>query len=321
MRTCGIHIGIIAAFLLSGSAEAQQLPQLTQYQFNDYVINPAVAGSRPFFEFRSGHRYQWVGITDAPRTFVFSTSTPIAHNMGVGGYLYTDHVGPTRRSGVQLSYAYHVQLSRSLRLGLAASGGVLQFEVDGSKIEFHDAGDPVIDDQLRRDLLADAKFGFYLYSEKFWLGGTVPQLMQNDISFFDNESETLSKLEDHYYGSVGYKWDVSDNWRITPSVLVKYVEPVPVKIDASLMITFLEQFWIGGTWRSEDAIAAMLGVELGDSFQFGYSYDMTTTNLEKYSNGTHEVMLGIRIGKSHIMKKKPVKEQVSDPKEAFPIEN
>lgn len=283
------------------SVNAQQLPQLTQYQFNDYVINPAVAGSRPFFEFRSGHRYQWVGITDAPRTFVFSTSTPISPKMGVGGYLFTDNVGPTRRSGVQLSYAYHLQLTESIRLGMALSGGLLQYEVDGSKIEFHDDGDPVIDDQLRRDLTPDAKCGLYLYAEDFWFGLTAPQLFQNDISFLERSTESLSKLEDHYFLSAGYHHRFNEDWKLTPSVLLKYVSPVPVKIDASLVVTYKDVIWVGGTWRSEDAIAAMLGAELGKGFQFGYSYDMTTTNLENYSNGTHEVMLGIRIGRSHVM--------------------
>jgi type IX secretion system PorP/SprF family membrane protein len=309
------HITLCLVLLVGTVAAAQQLPQLSQYQFNDYVINPAVAGSRPFFEFRSGHRYQWVGITDAPRTFVFSTSTPIAPNMGVGGYLYTDHVGPTRRSGVQLSYAYHLQLTATTKLGLALSGGLLQYEVDGSKIEFHDAGDPVIDDQLRRDITPDAKFGLYLYSEKYWFGLTAPQLLQNDISFLDRSTETLSKLEDHYYASAGYKYEINPDWELMPSVLLKYVDPVPLKIDASLIVTYKDAIWIGGTWRSEDAIAAMVGVELGNAFQFGYSYDMTTTNLNNYSNGTHEVMLGIKIGKSHVMRKKddPQKRQVEDP--------
>ena len=298
--------------------DAQQLPQLSQYQFNDYVINPAIAGSRPFFEFRSGHRYQWVGINDAPRTFVFSTSTPIAHNMGVGGYLYTDHVGPTRRTGGQLSYAYHLQLTQTLRLGMAVSGGILQYEVDGSKIEFHDAGDPVMDDQLRRDVLPDAKFGLYLYDENFWFGITVPQLMQNKIDLFTSSNGTLNQLEEHYYASAGYEWDVAADWKLTPSVLVKYVEPVPVKIDGSLMITYRDAFWLGGSWRSEDAIVAMVGAEIGDAFQFGYAYDMTTTNLENYSNGTHEVMLGIRIGKSHMKKEKESKEIPLQPENPEP---
>src|SRR5688572_25102725 len=133
---------LFAAIALACNAWAQQLPQLTQYQFNDYVFNPAVAGSRPFFELRSGHRYQWVGIQDAPRTFTLSAATPLGEKMGVGGYIFTDHVGPTRRTGFQLSYAYHLRLTGDLKLSMALSAGLLQFLIDGSKITFHDPGDP-----------------------------------------------------------------------------------------------------------------------------------------------------------------------------------
>ncbi len=78
-------LSLFVAFMAVTAARAQQLPQLTQYQFNDYVFNPAVAGTRSFFELRSGHRYQWVGIQDAPRTFTLSGTTPLGRNMGVGG--------------------------------------------------------------------------------------------------------------------------------------------------------------------------------------------------------------------------------------------
>jgi len=300
---------ILCFILAVCGANAQQLPQLTQYQFNDYVINPAVAGSRPFFEFRSAHRYQWIGINDAPRTFFFSASTPVSSNMGVGGYLFTDVVGPSRRAGFQLSYAYHLKLTEQLKLGFALSGGLLQYEIDGAKVTFHDPGDPVLDDQLRRDLVPDVKFGLYLYSDDFWFGASAPQLAQNQLQWLVQENGTFSTLEDHYYATAGYKYDINDNWRLTPSVLVKYVQPVPVKVDASLLVTFRQAFWIGGSWRSDDAIAAMLGFELNDSFQFGYSFDMTTSNLENYTTGTHEVTLGIRISKKHVVKEKDASEK------------
>jgi hypothetical protein len=34
-----------------------------------------------------------------------------------------------------------------------------------------------------------------------------------------------------------------------------------------------------------------------DYLMFGYSYDFTTTNIRKYSTGTHEVMLGLRFSR------------------------
>lgn len=275
----------------------QQLPQLTQYQFNDYVFNPAVAGSRPLFELRSGHRYQWVGIQDAPRTFTFSGTTPVGEKMGVGGYLFTDIVGPTRRTGVQFSYAYHLRLTEDIKLSLSLSAGLLQFLIDGSKIQFHDPGDPIMDDQLRGDLLPDAKFGFYLYGERFWFGAAAPQLLHNKIYFLDETNETLSRMEDHYYAMGGYRFPVGEDWRVEPSFLVKYTSPVPAKIDLTATVRYKDTFWLGAGYRTNDAYCAMVGYWLKKTFQFGYSYDIITSNLRNYSTGTHEVMLAITLGK------------------------
>ncbi|MEO8587784.1 MAG: type IX secretion system membrane protein PorP/SprF [Flavobacteriales bacterium] len=287
----------VAVTLALQAVHAQQLPQLTQYQFNDYVFNPAVAGSRPFFELRSGHRYQWVGIQDAPRTFTLSGTTPLGKNMGVGGYLFTDIVGPTRRTGVQFSYAYHLRLTDDLKLSLAVSGGLLQFLIDGSKIDLHDQGDPTMDDQLRGELEPDAKFAFYLYHPHFWFGACAPQLLHNKVYFFDTQSETLSRMENHYYITGGYRFLLGEDWKLEPSFMVKYVAPVPAKIDLTATVRYKDAFWLGGSYRTNDAWCAMVGCWIKQNFQFGYSYDIITSNLNNYSTGTHELMLAITIGR------------------------
>lgn len=297
METLNRFLLLASVSILPVAVAAQQLPQLSQYQFNDYVINPAVAGSRPFFELRSGHRYQWVGIQDAPRTFTLSGATPIAHNMGVGGYLFTDMVGPTRRTGIQFSYAYHLKLNEDLRLSMALSGGLLQFLIDGSKIQLRDPGDPAMDDQLRGELLPDAKFAFYLYHDRFWFGATAPQIMRNRVQFMEGARETLSRLEDHYYVTAGYRLPLGEDWSLEPSLLLKYVDPVPPKLDINATIRYRNTVWLGLSHRTNDAWCAMVGLWLKESFQFGYSYDMITSNLRNYSAGTHEVMLAITIAK------------------------
>jgi type IX secretion system PorP/SprF family membrane protein len=288
---------ITALGLTLHTVQAQQLPQLTQYQFNDYVFNPAVAGSRPFFELRSAHRYQWVGIQAAPRTFMLSGSTPVAKNMGVGGYLYTDHVGPTRRTGFQGSYAYHLRLTGDLKLSMAVAAGLTQFLVDGSKIQFNDPGDPALDDQLRGELEFDAQFGVLLYHPRYWVGVAVPQLLENQVAFIDQSNSTLSTLEMHTYVTGGYRFQLGEDWKIEPSFMLKYVSPVPAKLDLTATVRYRDTFWLGGSYRTNDAYCAMLGYWHKRSFQFGYSYDIITSNLRNYSTGTHEVMLAVTIGK------------------------
>lgn len=289
----------LTATLVAFGCQAQQLPQLSQYVSQDYLYCPAVAGSRPWFEMRSAHRNQWVGIQDAPRTFMLSLTTPVGANMGLGGFLYTDHVGPTRRTGAQFSYTYHLRLNEKIRLGLGLAIGLQQFLIDGSKITFHDGYDPVMDNQLRGSLMPDATFGAYLYHEKWWFGATAPQLMENKIWFYDDADQTLSTLARHYYAMGGYRLALSEDIRLEPSFLLKYVDPVPPKVDLTATVRYRDQIWLGATYRTEDAFCLMVGCWLKKTFQFGYSFDVTTTNLNRYSNGTHEVMLAITFGKTH----------------------
>lgn len=289
---------VLLAVLTVDGLRAQQLPQLSQYTSHDYLYDPAVAGSRPWFEFRSAHRNQWVGIQDAPRTFMLSGITPIGSKMGVGGYIFTDNVGPSRRTGMQLSYAYHLRLTERIKLGLGLSFGMLQFLIDGSKITFHDGYDPIMDDQLRGELMPDATFGVYLYHDDWWFGATAPQLLRNKMWFFDDRDQTLSRLAAHYYAMGGYRLRLSEDLKLEPSFLLKYVDPVPPKVDLTATLRYKDMVWIGGTYRTNDAISVMVGYWMRKTFQFGYSYDLTTTNLRNYSSGTHEVMLGVTFGKT-----------------------
>lgn len=287
--------------LIAGSSlqavRAQQLPQLSQYNSNDYLYDPAVAGSRPWFEIRSTHRNQWVGIQDAPRTFMLSATTPLGTNMGLGGYIFTDNVGPSRRTGMQLSYAYHLRITEGIKLGLGLSFGMLQFLIDGSKIEFHDPDEPLMDAQLRGSLMPDATFGLYLYHEKWWFGATAPQLLHNRVLFFDDRDQTFSTLAAHYYAMGGYRIAIGEDLKLEPSFLLKYVDPVPPKVDLTATVRYRDMVWLGATYRTEDALSFMVGYWMKKTFQFGYSYDLTTTNLRNYTSGTHEVMLGVTFGK------------------------
>jgi type IX secretion system PorP/SprF family membrane protein len=275
---------------------AQQLPQYSQYFLNDYAINPAVAGTSDHFEMRSNTRNQWVGITDAPRTFILSMHSPIkAKNMGLGGIIFTDITGPTRRIGAQFSYSYHLKLTENLKLGMGLSAGILQFAIDASKITLRDMGDNYFSTGVQSVVTPDFGFGLYLFHDKYFFGASAPQLTQNRLDFFRN-IETQARLADHYYVTGGYKIDVGDDFQIQPMIMVKYVEPTPVQVDISTRFIFRDKFWLGGTYRTRDAASLMFGFIYQENMIFGYAYDHTISGLQKYSSGTHELMIGLRFG-------------------------
>ena len=94
---------------------AQQLPQLTQYMINNYAINPAIAGMYDYYQVNTTIRNQWVGINDAPSTTILSIYGKKNENVGFGGLIYNDQVGPTSRLGGSMSYTYHLNLSSSVK--------------------------------------------------------------------------------------------------------------------------------------------------------------------------------------------------------------
>ncbi|HTL81102.1 MAG TPA: type IX secretion system membrane protein PorP/SprF [Bacteroidia bacterium] len=299
MRRATLFIGI----LLSASSFAQQLPHYSQYVLNDYVLNPAIGGKNNYFVGMSANRYQWGGITDAPRTYVLSVHGPLKYDhMGVGGQLFTDIVGPTRRTGFYGSYAYHAPLNDKMKLSFGLSAGILQFMVDGQKINLHDAGDLVITNSLQSVIMPDFGAGFLLYSDHWWVGGSCLQIQQSKIKFFDYMSNTTSVLTRHFFGQLGYQQPIGDDFIVEASALLKYVHPAPFQFDLGLRGIYKEKFWLGASYRSMDAIAMYAGFVMRENLILGYSYDYTLTNIGNYSTGTHELIIGIRFNKKGLAK-------------------
>jgi type IX secretion system PorP/SprF family membrane protein len=276
-------------------SEAQHHPMFSQFFFNDFFVNPAVAGSRDWYDVRSNHRYQWVGLTDAPRTFTLSACGPNKKmNMGFGGSIFTDNVGPTRRTGFQFAYAYHLKINEDVKLSMGVSAGMLQFLIDGHKIVTHDPGDNVISNGLQWSMEFDAQFGLYMYHKKWYAGLVIPQLVHNKLYFFTTQVETGSSLLYHYNLHGGYKFDINDDFQIEPALMFKYVKPIPLQMDAMVRAIYQEQVWLGASYRTMDAFSIMAGYQYKNYLSIGYSYDITTSNIKNYSTGTHELMLGVR---------------------------
>ena len=284
----------------TGKLFAQQLPQYTNYMLNNYVMNPAVAGYNNYFEGVSNNRYQWTGITDAPRTYILSVCGPTKSlNVGLGGLMFTDIVGPTRRTGFYLSYAYHIKVAEKIKVSMGLSGGVLQFMVDASKITLRDPSDLVFSTGLQSVVAPDFGAGVYAYStdKKWYAGASMPQILQNKINFFEYSSSKLSKLATHFYITGGYNYKLNENFTLEPSALIKFVKPAPVQFDLGIRARYKEKMWVGAAYRYQDAFSVMIGYTMQENLTFAYAYDLTTSNIRKYSSGTHELMIAIKFHK------------------------
>jgi type IX secretion system PorP/SprF family membrane protein len=305
MKKLIMNRGIIIAIIIfiAVGTYAQQTAMYSQYFFNNYAYNPAVGGTQNTVDVSSNHRYQWVGLTDAPRTYTLTVQGPTKNRkMGIGAKLFTDHVGPTRQTGLQFSYSYIFKINEKIRLSLALSAGILEWKVDAHKINLYSAGDQVLVNSVMRTLVPDASFGFHLFHDNWYFGASAPNLLQSKLTFSNTQNTNQSRQEAHLYVNGGYRFQLSDDFQLEPGVMVKYVNPAPIQFDPMLRLIWKDQLWIGGVYRTMDAASAMIGFNYAKNLAIGYSYDFTMTNLRNYSSGTHELMLSVKFVKKQSFK-------------------
>lgn len=286
---------IAIAVGLTNISLAQQLPQYTQFFLNKFIMNPGATGTEKYWEAQATNRIQWVGIDDAPRTHVMSINGPISsYKMGIGAKFFVDVTGPTRRTGFSGSYSYKVKVSDDIKIGLGLSFGGLQYTVDGSQITLENPNDIALANGINSTFVPDAGFGFHMYSDEFYFGASMPQIIGNKVQFYDHYRDTEAALARHIFAYGGYKFQVSDDWMIEPAVLAKWVDPAPVSVEGNIRVEYKKMAWLGVSYRMQDAVGLLAGFNLNESIIFAYSYDMTTSELQTATSGSHELMIAIR---------------------------
>jgi type IX secretion system PorP/SprF family membrane protein len=217
--------------------------------------------------------------------------------MGVGMNLYTDIVGPTRRTGLSFSYAYHLKLNKETNLSMAISAGLLQWGIDGNKISLRDEGDTQLYTNYQTTMVPDFGAGIYYYKKgTYYFGLAVPQIYNAPINLY-NGSYKNSRIVSQFNLNGAYMFKIDKDFSVEPSFLLKYERPAPPKLDIGARAIYKEQVWLGAVYRHRSAISALIGYLYKDYLTIGYSYDFSTGRIKKYSGGTHEVMLGIKFSK------------------------
>ena len=284
-----LYIGLGTGLLLG-----QQYPLFTNYLTNEFGYNPAVTGDVSGMQFNFLYRAQWVGIEDAPVTQMVSFRSKLnSIPIGLGGYFFKDEAGALKRTGGSLMLSYSQQLSGRAFLSGGISGGFYNLRLKDEFSTVHEL-DQVIENNREGSWFPDFNAGIKLDIGNFYLGFSIPQIIEKNVGFNNNEG-FLNKLKRHYYVMTGYHIPLSDNISIEPSVLVKLTEATSPQVDASLKVAFFDSFWIGGTYRTEDATAAMAGFTIRDMMDINYAYDFTTSGLRNVSGGSHELSLTIRL--------------------------
>jgi len=290
--TLFVAIGLLVG--MTDRAMAQQYPVFSQYYFNELVINPAYAGNHVQLSLTSTYRNQWVNFPGAPRTFSISGHTSLYDGkVGVGLLVNHDEIGSYGNQNVYGYYSYKIAFRKAtLSMGLQAGFNFLG--VDFSKIDLLNPNDASF--TSLNTYKPNFGTGLYLNFKNSFIGFSIPFMLNSTI--VSNVAAISAELKEaRYYflrGGTVQSLNPKGTLKLNPSILIRAQEGQPLSMDLNLRVIIHNTVSTGASWRSGDALIGFIDLKLSESFHFAYSFDMTSSSLNKFSNGSHEFLLNYR---------------------------
>ena len=312
------YIILVIMALLTTTVCGQQSQPFTQYLFNRFLLNPAACGADGYTSVGLIVKDQWTGFAGAPFNQTLTAQVRVPRegffgkggmfrsqdgfnpeNIGLGFTMFNDVRGLIRTTGGSFTYAYHIETETSqFSFGLATSFS--QLYIDRNKIVTELGYDRYIDANRLSTFIPEAAFGMHYTARDYYAGFSVSNLFQSYLTFGGRNSSGY-KLERQYLVLGGYVFEINREWTLVPGIQFKINERAATQIDVSAIIYYYDQFWGGISYRSDEGgssgwTSAIFGVRFGN-YNFGYAFDYSIGNMQKFSYGSHEIMAIVTFGK------------------------
>ncbi len=303
---------LFLAVLISFSFDSiAQDPELTQFYASPLYLNPALAGTGSCDgggRVALNYRNQWPSL---PGTFVTTTASYDQHfddiGGGIGFLLLDDRAGEglLRSTVASAVYSYQLDVTQRFTIRFGMQGSVGQRSIDWYKLRFEDQIDPVQGFVLPTgevpitDPVTYANFatGMVAYTEKFYGGFAVHNLIEPNESFYDNQAVIPRRYTAHAGMVIPLDGRVRPESTLSPNVLFmrqnKFSQlNVGFYYNKGPLVTGLWFRQTLGEYRNPDAMMALVGFTK-DRFKFGYSYDFTVSDARTAAPGSHEISASI----------------------------
>lgn len=303
-----LTISFLALLLLCAVESNAQDPHFSQFYANPIYLNPAFAGTAICPRLIMNYRNQWPSITGSFVTYNASYDMYVkAISGGIGILATADKAGEgvmstTTASGI---YSVRVRVGREFYLHTGLQASFFQKSIDESKLTYGDQIDnrwgfvrETLEPKLKTENVSQPDFsaGLLGYSKNFYIGFAAHHLTEPNEAF-----NSTSELKMKFTGQIGGMIPLIKRQVRRPDDAV--LSPNFIFMQQGNFHQFnyglylKKQPLIAGLWfrhfvEGSDAVIVLVGYEY-DKFKFGYSYDITTSELADGSGGAHEVSFGL----------------------------
>jgi type IX secretion system PorP/SprF family membrane protein len=274
-------------------AKAQNQYNMTQYMLQHAFINPAATAAGQNLDAALFYRNQWTQFDGAPVMQGLNANYHFKDEKNnVGTTVLHDKIGVNNNFYASGTYAYRLNFEKS-HLCFGASASVSMLQSDFNQVYLVDDNDPVFSSNTPRVTQPNFKFGTYYYTDKFYVGFAIPNLLENKIVYENayKGKSSFNPKDMHLYLQGGYRFKLNEKMSLNTSTLIKQVSGAPMQIDLNTQLAFNGKFSFGASFRTSKEVIALLGFNIKEYCTIGYAYDLNLDKIGNYSSGTHEIMI------------------------------
>ena len=289
IRTCAFLLLILSVT----EASAQLNPLGSMYFQNQYLGNPAMAGTETGLDLNLGFRQQWSNIPGSPAIQTLTADYGLNDKVGLGLNIYNDKAGLFSRTRSVASFAYHLPLGgEEQHLSFGVSLGFMNERIMNEDID-GDPNDIVASNYNDRDTYVDGDFGIAYSGSRFTFQAALPNMK----SFFKKDINNSSVDRATFYSAASYKLTLSEGaggFGLEPKVAYRGVKGMDNMIDAGANLTYGDRLNLFGMYHSSKSATMGIGMKYL-SFGINGMYTTATSALSNYANGNFEVSLSLRL--------------------------
>jgi len=253
--------------------------------FNKLANNPGFAGSRGSIATSVLHRSQWMGFEGAPTTQNFSIDAELPFlKGGVGLNVVKDNIAEFSNLALQASYAYRTELGIG-QIGMGMSVGMYQSGINGGALKPAQIGDIAIPTGSPKGSSLDIGTGVYFNTQDFYIGLSSAHMTEPTIEWTDGQKMNLSR---HYFLILGYYHEINPVLSLNPSIYLKS-DGSTSQLDINANVIYNNRMWGGVSYRLDEGLILLAGMNLNEDLRFGLGYDVTMMNP---LGNSLEIMLG-----------------------------
>lgn len=264
----------------------------SQFFYNRYLGNPAMAGLDSTLKLNIAYRKQLTDMPGAPVTQAFSADDYVDKRVGLGLIAYKDKAGLINRTRVALTVAYHVPLGlNNQQLHFGISPVFSQAKLDPNGI-IGDQDDPAINEFNANKSAFEVDYGMAYTDEHI----TLQAALSNMISFMQKYSNTTAEAPTIYV-SAAYKFSFDGVVNsIEPQLSILGIRNYKSIVYGGANLIFYNHLLnFFGMVHSTGNFSVGAGLNYKDIVHIQGVYLTQTSGLRNYSDGNYEIDLGISL--------------------------